>query len=116
MTGKASALIVFNIAAAAALTAAATGSLSDAGSAIGQGITAAIVTLAMAPTMQYLLKERGLGPERWWALCLLIPLTAVGLKAAEHRFFAPEASRVAAGLTVVLLVVSPFVAWRQRQR
>jgi uncharacterized membrane protein YhaH (DUF805 family) len=116
MTGTARALIVFNIGAVVALTALTVGALSDGSSATGQGITAAVVTLGLAPTMQFLLRLRGLGPERWWALCVLIPLTTAGLKAAEQRLLTPEVSRVAVALTVLLLVVSPFMAWRQRRR
>ena len=116
MTGTARALIVVNIGAVVALTALTVGALSDPGSATGQGITAAVVTLGMAPTMQLLLKLRGLGPERWWALCVLIPVTAFGLKAAEQRLLTPEVSRVAVALTVLLLVASPFMVWRQRRR
>ncbi len=116
MTGTARALIVVNIGAVVALAALTVGALSDAGSATGQGITAAVITLGMAPTMQFLLKLRGLGPERWWALCALIPATTVALKAAEQRLLTPEVSRVAVVLTVLLLIVSPFMVWRQRRR
>ena len=115
MTGRARALIVLNFGAAILLTALTAGALSDSRSAVGQGIIAAVLTLSVAPTMQFLLARRGMQLERWWALCVLIPLTTAGLAAAERQF-ASGGAQLAVGLTVVLLIVSPIMLWRQRRR
>ena len=90
MTGTARALIVFNIGAAILLTALTIGALSDSRSATGQGITRPCSRWRWHPRCSSCWRVEACGPERWWALCVLIPLTTVALKAAERRLLTPE--------------------------
>jgi CDP-diglyceride synthetase len=115
MTWKTRALIGVNLLAMFGAGLLAHQALADPASLAGVALTSLVLTLGMTPTMQYFLKARGEAPERWWVVVAGITGTTVLLRAVEQRFFTSAASNTAAWVTIGLMAVMPFFAWRQRR-
>jgi hypothetical protein len=80
----------------------------------GTALATLVVTMSMAPMMQYLFSARGVRPERWWALVGLMTVSAVALRAIEQRYVGTGIP-VAVWAMVAVLVIAPLVAWRFRR-
>ena len=114
MTWKTRALIGVNLLAMFGAGLLAHQALADPASLAGVALTSLVLTLGMTPTMQYFLKARGEAPERWWVVVAGITGTSVALRAMEQRFFTSDASNAGVWVTIGLMVIMPFFAWRQR--
>ena len=105
-----------NFVVAIALTVITAENLQDPGSPVGVLIANAVLMLALAPSMQRLMRQGGGNPERWWLVATVGPALTAAIEFLRDNYFSETANEFAIWVTAFFLgVVFPIsLWWKQR--